>query len=98
MAVWVRLIAVTCLVGLARWASAQLCPVTDAERYQRTAPLVTQAELGFSEDSSPLHNAVYHYDLPRIKCQVDQAQVRPPARGGLGVGAWASQCARRGPA
>jgi hypothetical protein len=66
MAAWARLVAVTCLAG---WAAGQ-APAS------RCA--VTASTGGFGDVANfPLHDAAWNYDLPRVKCLVEQAKVRP---------------------
>jgi len=78
MAAWVRLVAVACLAGLAACPRAQPgCPITDPKRYRGPQQKDLQGMFGLSEATLPFHNAVWHYDVPRVKCLVEKMKVRP---------------------
>lgn len=65
MAAWARLVAVTCLAG---WAAGQAIPAARCP--------ITTVSGGFGDVANfPLHDAAWNYDLPRVKCLVEQAKV-----------------------
>jgi len=66
MAAWARLVAVTCLAG---WAAGQAIPAA-------RCPITTGSGGWYRNIANfPLHDAAWNYDLPRVKCLVEQAKV-----------------------